>query len=43
MKAGFIHVPFLPEQAPEGVKSLPLADIVKALISAIEAMDEESR
>lgn len=43
VKAGFIHVPFLPEQAPEGVKSLPLADIVKALISAIEAMDEESR
>lgn len=34
-KVGFIHVPFLPEQAKENVPSLPLADIVAALTAAI--------
>ena len=38
-KVGFIHVPFLPEQAKEGVPSLPLATITQALKIAIEAMD----
>lgn len=34
-KVGFIHVPFLPEQAKENAPSLPLADIVAALTAAI--------
>ena len=34
-KVGFIHVPFLPEQAKENAPSLPLADIVQALTAAI--------
>lgn len=34
-KVGFIHVPFLPEQAKENAPSLPLADIVRALTAAI--------
>lgn len=35
---GFIHVPFLPEQAGEGVPSLPLHQIAKALTEAISAL-----
>ena len=35
---GFIHVPYLPEQAPEGTFSMPLETIVRALSIAIEAM-----
>ena len=35
VKVGFIHVPYLPEQ---GTPNLPLADTVKALLAAIEAM-----
>lgn len=35
VKVGFIHVPYLPEQ---GTPNLPLADTVKALIAAIEAI-----
>ena len=38
VRAGFVHVPFLPEQAKEGVPSLPLAQIVTALSKAIEAL-----
>lgn len=38
VKVGFIHVPFLPEQAKDGVPSLELATIVKALVAAIEAI-----
>ena len=34
-KVGFVHVPFLPEQAKENTPSLPLADIVRALTAAI--------
>lgn len=34
-RVGFVHVPFLPEQAKEAVPSLPLADIVRALTAAI--------
>ena len=37
VRAGFIHVPFLPEQAKNGAPSLPLDDIVRALTAAIEA------
>lgn len=36
--AGFIHVPFLPEQAKENVPSLPLEKIVAALTAAIRAL-----
>ena len=35
---GFIHVPYLPEQAPEGTFSMPLETIVRALSIAVEAM-----
>lgn len=35
VRAGFIHVPFLPEQ---GQPSLPLADTIKALEAAIHAL-----
>ena len=38
VRAGFIHVPFLPQQAPEGVPSMELADIVRALEAAILAL-----
>ena len=38
VKVGFIHVPFLPEQAKDGVFSLPLEDIVTALKIAIETL-----
>lgn len=35
---GFIHVPFLPQQAKEGVPSLTLDTIVRALTAAIGAL-----
>lgn len=35
---GFIHVPFLPEQAKENAPSMPLDEIVTALTKAIEAL-----
>ena len=38
IKIGFIHVPFLPEQAKEGVPSMELSDITKALRAAIECL-----
>lgn len=38
VRVGFIHVPFLPEQAKNGAPSLPLADIVRALTAAVEAI-----
>ena len=38
IKIGFIHVPFLPEQAKEGVPSMELSDITKALLAAIECL-----
>ena len=37
-KVGFIHVPYLPKQAKEGVPSLSLEKIVIALTAAISAM-----
>ena len=35
VQVGFIHVPFLPQQAPEGVPSMPLEDIVRALEACV--------
>lgn len=40
VRAGFIHVPFLPQQAREGVPSMALADMVRALEAAIGALNE---
>lgn len=37
-RTGFIHVPFLPEQAGEGTASMTLEDMKKALTAAIEAL-----
>ena len=37
-KVGFIHIPYLPEQAKEGVPSLPLESAIDALCSAIKAI-----
>ena len=38
VQVGFVHVPFLPQQAKEGVPSLTLEQIAKGLTAAIEAM-----
>ncbi|WP_066078129.1 pyroglutamyl-peptidase I [Pseudoclavibacter albus] len=40
VRAGFVHVPFVPEQAArhEGAASWPLDNIVRALTAAIEAV-----
>lgn len=38
IKIGFIHVPFLPEQAKEGVPSMTLSEIVRGLSAAIECL-----
>ena len=39
-KVGFIHVPFLPEQAKnETTPTMPLCDIVRALTAAVGALD----
>ena len=38
-RVGFIHLPFLPEQAGEGQPSMPLEDMVAALTAAISAME----
>ena len=35
-QVGFVHVPFLPEQAKGNAPSLPLMQIVQALTAAIE-------
>lgn len=37
-RVGFIHVPYLPQQANQGVPSMELADIVQALTAAITAI-----
>lgn len=37
-RVGFIHVPFLPEQAKENVPSMALSQIVRGLTAAIEAL-----
>lgn len=38
IRAGFIHVPFLPQQAGDGGASMKLADMEKALAAAIMAL-----
>lgn len=38
VQAGFVHVPFLPEQAKEGQPSMPLADMVRGLAAAVAAI-----
>ncbi len=43
IRAGFIHVPCIPEQLPrfkEGTPALPLADIAKALEAGLKAIAE---
>ena len=40
VRVGFIHVPFLPEQAKGEKPSMPLDDIVKALEAAILGMQD---
>lgn len=42
MPVGFIHVPYLPEQAGEGVPSLSREDTVRALVAAIGAMGSDA-
>ena len=37
-RVGFVHIPYLPEQAKEGVASLPLVDAVRGLTAAIQAL-----
>lgn len=37
-RVGFIHVPHLPEQAPDGAPSMALAEILAALTAAIRAL-----
>ena len=38
--AGFVHLPYLPQQARDGEASLPLCDMVKALEAAIGVLFE---
>lgn len=38
-RVGFIHVPFLPEQAKEGIPSMTLDQIIAGLTAAICALD----
>ena len=38
IKIGFIHVPFLPEQAKEGVPCMELSEIARGLTAAIECL-----
>ena len=42
MKAGFIHVPYIPEQVKDKkeLPALPLSDIVRGLEAAIQAVEE---
>lgn len=39
VQAGFIHVPYLPQQAKEGVPCMALEEIVQALEEGIRAME----
>lgn len=40
IRIGFIHVPYLPEQAKEGMACMPLEQITQALQAAISALDQ---
>lgn len=42
VKVGFIHVPYLPEQAKQGEPSLALEDIAGALEAALSAVIDEN-
>lgn len=39
VKVGFVHIPYLPEQAGEGVPSMELSTVVEALTAMIGAID----
>jgi len=39
VRAGFVHVPFLPQQAKEGVPSMALEDIVRGLTVMIASIE----
>lgn len=39
VRVGFVHIPYLPEQAGEGVPSMELDTVVEALTAMIEAMN----
>ena len=39
VRVGFVHIPFLPEQAGKGVPSMELDTVVEALTAMIGAMD----
>lgn len=39
IRVGFIHVPYLPSQAKEGVPSMPLESIVRGLCAAIASLE----
>ena len=39
VKVGFVHIPYLPEQAGAGVPSMELHTVVEALTAMIGAMD----
>ena len=41
IRCGFLHVPCLPEQAAEGIPSLPLEDTVRGLAAAVAALTGE--
>ncbi len=41
-QVGFVHVPFLPQQAGEGQPSLPLEQMIGALIAAIKSLNAEA-
>lgn len=38
VRVGFVHVPYIPEQAKEGVPSMPLEEIARALEAAIAVL-----
>ena len=38
VRVGFVHIPYLPEQAKEGVPSLPLNETVRGLTATIEVL-----
>ena len=40
VRAGFIHVPFLPEQAKNGAPSMPLSEITRALTLSILSLQD---
>ena len=39
VRVGFIHIPYLPEQAKDGIPSMPLETVVAALTEAVRVLD----